>query len=148
MPVMPRGNWRPLNLHDGATDPDLPDLYVRPGAILPVGPIEQYVDERPLDPLTLYVALDESGRARGTLYEDAGDGYGYRSGEFLRTTYHATRTGSAVAVEIASTFGKLSRPDRNVVVRVMLEDGREAVAFSKDGQTISVDLESAKLPGH
>ncbi len=147
MPVLPRGEWRSLNLHDGATDPDLPDLYLRPGAILPVGPIEQYVDERPLDPLTLYVSLDPSGKARGTLYEDAGDGYGYRSGEFLRTTYQATRTGSAVAVEIASTFGKLARPERSIVVRVMLDDGREAVAISKDGQTISVDLATAKLPG-
>ncbi|MBX3361012.1 MAG: DUF5110 domain-containing protein [Phycisphaeraceae bacterium] len=147
MPVMPRGNWRPLNLHDGATDADLPDLYVRPGAILPVGPIEQYVDERPLDPLTLYVSLDAAGKATGTLYEDAGEGYAYRNGEYLRTTYTATRVGDKVSVEIAGTRGSMSRPNRNLVVRVMLDDGREAAALSTDGQTVSVDLTQARFPG-
>lgn len=147
MPVMPRGNWRPLNLHDGATDADLPDLYVRPGAILPVGPIEQYVDERPLDPLTLYVSLDAAGKATGTLYEDAGEGYAYRNGEYLRTTYTATRVGDKVSVEIAGTRGSMSRPNRNLVVRVMLDDGREAAAISTDGQTVSVDLTQARFPG-
>ncbi|MBX3316751.1 MAG: DUF5110 domain-containing protein [Phycisphaeraceae bacterium] len=147
MPVMPRGNWRPLNLHDGATDADLPDLYVRPGAILPVGPIEQYVDERPLDPLTLYVSLDASGKATGTLYEDAGEGYAYRNGEYLRTTYTATRAGDTVSVEIAGTRGSMARPNRNLVVRVMLDDGREAAALSTDGQTVTVDLTQARFPG-
>lgn len=147
MPVMPRGNWRPLNLHDGATDADLPDLYVRPGAILPVGPIEQYVDERPLDPLTLYVSLDAAGKATGTLYEDAGEGYAYRNGEYLRTTYTATRIGDTVSVEIAGTRGSMTRPNRNLVVRVMLDDGREATAISADGQTVSVDLTQARFPG-
>ena len=28
-------------------------LYVRGGAIIPHGPVMQYVDERPMDPLTL-----------------------------------------------------------------------------------------------
>ncbi|MCW5767139.1 MAG: DUF5110 domain-containing protein [Phycisphaeraceae bacterium] len=147
MPVMPRGNWRPLNLHDGATDADLPDLYVRPGAILPVGPIEQYVDERPLDPLTLYVSLDAGGKATGTLYEDAGEGYAYRNGEYLRTTYTATRAGDTVSVEIAGTRGSMARPNRNLVVRVMLDDGREAAALSTDGQTVTVDLTQARFPG-
>lgn len=147
MPVMPRGVWRPLNLHDGATDPDLPDLYVRAGSILPVGPIEQYVDERPLDPLTLYVSLDADGKATGTLYEDAGEGFGYRKGDYLRTTYIARRSGDAVSVEIAGSRGNMARPDRNLVIRVMLDDGLEAIAYSKDGQTVSVDLTTAKPVG-
>jgi alpha-glucosidase (family GH31 glycosyl hydrolase) len=55
---------------------DLPGLYLRGGAIVPTGPVMNYV-EKPLDPLALLIALDENRQAQGTLYEDAGDGYEY-----------------------------------------------------------------------
>ena len=54
----------------------------------------------PLDPLTLLVCLDERGAAEGQLYEDAGDGFGYRDGDYLLTTYRAsTRDDLALAHE-------------------------------------------------
>lgn len=140
MPVMPRGMWRPININDGATDADLPDLYLKGGSILPIGPIEQYVDERPLDPLTLYVSLDEGGTATGELYEDGGDGYGYREGKYLRTKYVATREGDSVRVRIGATSGAMPRQVRSVVVRVIRDDGSEAHAIGRDGETIVVDL--------
>jgi alpha-glucosidase len=148
MPVMPRGAWRPINLHDGATDADLPDLYLREGAILPVGPIEQHVNERPLDPLTLYLSLDEKGNASGELYEDAGEGFGYQQGQYLRTRYQASREGDKVRVRLISSSGAMARPARNAVVKVVLDDGREATAIGRDGEEISVDLSTAKHPGH
>lgn len=148
MPVMPRGVWRPLNLHDGATDADLPDLYLREGSILPVGPIEQHVNERPLDPLTLYVSLDAKGGATGELYEDAGEGFGYQQGQYLRTRYQATREGETVRVRMLSSSGAMARPSRHAVVKVVLDDGREATAIGRDGEEISVNLSTAKHPGH
>ena len=63
-------------------------LFVRGGAILPLGPVMQHTAERPTDPLTLalYAAVrspdtDESF----TLYEDDGETTGYRSGDFSQT---------------------------------------------------------------
>ena len=95
--VLPAG-WVPFKFPGEAVDPNLPDLYVRPGAIIPVGPVMQYVDETPLDQLTLFVCLDAQGEASGTLYEDAGDGYGYQHGEYRLTTFKATRRDGKIQV--------------------------------------------------
>jgi alpha-D-xyloside xylohydrolase len=39
---------------------DILPLYVRSGAVLPYGPLGQYVDEKPLDPLTLEIYAPQS----------------------------------------------------------------------------------------
>ncbi|HRJ48948.1 MAG TPA: glycoside hydrolase family 31 protein [Phycisphaerales bacterium] len=122
--VFPRGRdglrWLGFDFGEGV-NPDLPDMYLRPGAIVPTGPVTQYVDEKPLDPLTLLVALDARGRATGTLYEDAGDGYGYQKGEYLLTTYSAERRDGAVTVRVLGVEGNMPRPARRVVVKVLLD---------------------------
>lgn len=105
--AMPRGRWRPFTV--AGEDPDTtaahPVLRLRPGAILPVGPGGQTTDTSFEGPLTLLVSLDEGGRARGQLYEDAGDGYGYRQGEYLLTTYEAIDDGRGVDVQIVGRQG-------------------------------------------
>ncbi len=139
VPAMPEGIWRPLTLH-GADNPDIPDFYVKGGSILPTGPVIQHVDEKPLNPLTLIVALDETGRATGTLYEDSGDGYEYREGDFLLTTYEAVRDGGAVEVRVASEQGDRPRPERAVQVRLLLNDGQEVTAQGRDGEPLTIEL--------
>ncbi|MEZ0472821.1 TIM-barrel domain-containing protein [Luteimonas salinilitoris] len=57
-------------------------LFVRAGAIVPSGPVQQYVDEQPDAPLTLTVYTGTDGEF--SLYEDDGDGYGYEQGQFSR----------------------------------------------------------------
>jgi len=54
-------------------------LYVR--AIIPI-PVMQYVDERPLDPLTLRIW---PGTGEWTLYEDDGHTFEYRTGAWATT---------------------------------------------------------------
>ncbi len=61
--------------------PDQIPFFVREGAVLPVYPIRQWVGERPVEELTLYVYY-KNGRENSHLYEDAGEGYGYKNGEF------------------------------------------------------------------
>ncbi|HED54906.1 MAG TPA: DUF5110 domain-containing protein [Phycisphaerales bacterium] len=139
VPAMPRGIWRRLALR-GSNNPDIPDFLVRGGSIIPAGPIMQYADEKPLDPLTLIVSLDDTGHASGTLYEDAGEGFGYQNGEFLLTAYTAEQSGDAVVVRTASQTGDLPRPDRAVVVRLLLDDGQEVRATGRDGEDIVVAL--------
>jgi alpha-D-xyloside xylohydrolase len=55
-------------------------LYVRAGAIIPVGPEIQYTGEKPDAPITLYVYTGHDGSF--SLYEDAGTDYGYEKGAF------------------------------------------------------------------
>ena len=68
-------------------------VHVRAGAIVPTGPDLQYTDEKPVDPLTIWVYAGADGNF--TLYEDDGLTYGYEKGQFTRIPLHwndATRT--------------------------------------------------------
>lgn len=56
--------------------------FVAAGSILPMAPVMQYVDEVPDAPLEINVYTGRD--AFFTLYEDAGDGYGYERGECAR----------------------------------------------------------------
>lgn len=102
-------------------DADLPALFIRPGAIIATAPVTQYFGDRPdsRDELTLIVHLDADGHASGELYEDAGEGFGYLSGEYLRTTFEAHREGDKVKVSITNSEGRMQIPDRTIKVRVI-----------------------------
>lgn len=95
---MPRGSWarfEPL----AETEHELPELRLRAGAIVPLGPVVQHVEERALDPLTLVIHPDEHGVARGELYEDAGDGPGSQQGEFRLTRFEASVHAGRVEIQ-------------------------------------------------
>ena len=74
-------------------------------------------------PLTLIVVLDEQGRAEGTLYEDAGDGYEYLDNEFCLSLFKARKQGSDVIVECSEQAGNLSKQKHLATVVVIDEDG-------------------------
>ena len=69
---MPQGSWARFE-PACQSHPDLPELFIRRGAIIPMGPALQYVGERPLDPLTLLVCPSQDGSASGTLLDDDGE---------------------------------------------------------------------------
>jgi alpha-D-xyloside xylohydrolase len=54
-------------------------VFARAGAIVPLGPIVQYADEAPNAPLEIRIYRGADGVF--TLYDDAGDGYGYEHGQ-------------------------------------------------------------------
>jgi alpha-glucosidase len=151
VPVMPRGSWRELAWQvptggknttvglDSQND-DLPKLFVRPGAILPTGPLMEWTNQKPLDPVTLIVSLDDAGKASGVMYEDAGDGYAFKQGQFLKTTYTAQREGNKVVVQAQSSEGKLARAKRGLTVRVLLDNGKEVVKTGTDGEKVEIAL--------
>ena len=67
-------------------------LYVRAGAIIPMGPEMNYVGEKSTDPLTFDIYADAQGNAQGNLYEDDGLTPAYQNGVDRRTTvtYHGS----------------------------------------------------------
>ncbi len=140
-PIMPKGVWRKVELVGEANHPDLPELRVREGGIVPLGPVMEYSSEKALDPLTLVVSLDTRGQATGTLYEDAGDGFGYQKGEYLLTTYQAKQEGDKVTVTVLKTEGQMARPERSVSVIVLRSDTQPAAGgLGIDGSPIVVQL--------
>ena len=120
--ALPRGEWGTITalgrVDGGARDPDLPLLLQRPGSVVPIGPLCQFVDEVPLDTLEVLVCLDASGRAEGVLYEDAGDGFGHERGEFRVTRFAASRGAKGrVTVTAARVDGSWPEVRRPIVVR-------------------------------
>ena len=108
---------------DSVSDTYQPNLLMRGGSIIPLGRVIQHTTEESLDPLTLLVCLDGNGRAEGTLYEDAGDGYGYKQGEFLLTIYTAEKTGDDVVVTIKREEGDMKRPERETRIQIVTKKG-------------------------
>lgn len=88
-------------------------LFVRAGAVIPTWPVRQSVSE-PLEGLILDVY---AGSGRSTLYEDAGDGYGYREGDFRSSTLTSRLGGDQLEVTW-SEEGSFVRPYTKVDVRI------------------------------
>ena len=55
-------------------------VYLPAGSILPLGPVNEYVDQHPEEPTELRVYPGANGNF--TLYDDGGDGYAYEKGEY------------------------------------------------------------------
>lgn len=122
-PALPHGKYPKVSLVEGdEADPDQATLRIRPGAIIPLGKVIQNTTEKSLDPLTLLVCLDSKGHAEGWLYEDDGEGFGYRKGNYIFTTFIARREGQAVRVSISATEGKRPWIKRDVQVQVIQSD--------------------------
>jgi alpha-glucosidase len=61
-------------------------FFVRAGAVLATYPVRQWVNEKPVDELKLYIYY-KNGSETTHLYEDAGEGYAYRDGAFCLSTF-------------------------------------------------------------
>jgi alpha-D-xyloside xylohydrolase len=74
------GETKQGGVHVQAAAPmDRIPLYVRAGSIVPMGPDEDYADEKVDGPIELLIYPGADGRF--TLYQDVGDGYGYEKGQ-------------------------------------------------------------------
>lgn len=142
---LPRGRWfdfwtdepveggceleRPVNLE---TMP----LYVRAGAILPLGPIKQYAGERVDEPLSLVVYPGADGAS--ALYEDDGHSFAYRQGDFMRIEMAWQDNAKLLALKLAE--GSRLRPPapRTIEVRVAGRQTKQTISF--DGQPLEVHL--------
>jgi alpha-glucosidase len=140
-PVQPKGIWRIISIagENSLTDKYQADVKIKGGAIIPMGNIIQNTTQYSLDSLTLFVSLDQKGEANGTLYEDAGDGFQYKNGEFLMTGYRAIQTGTSVKVTVSITEGNLKSTNRNYKICVVTDNGTFESKWTT-GNSILVDL--------
>jgi alpha-glucosidase/alpha-D-xyloside xylohydrolase len=142
---LPRGTWydfwtaeRTAGGREIARSVDLETmpLYVRAGAILPLGPVKQYTAE-PVDgpPLTLVVYPGADGRA--SVYEDDGHSFGYQRGEWMRMLAEWNDARRTLRLRLAEGSRKLSPMPRRIDVRVTNKPSR-AVVF--DGSPLEIRL--------
>lgn len=78
-------------------------LFVREGAIVPMGPVVQYADEQPLDEVTLLIYPGESSRFE--LYEDDGSTNRYRDGAHVITEIESRRHDGELIITISPPRG-------------------------------------------
>jgi len=76
-------------------------VFARAGAIVPQQPVTQSADVAPTGPLTLDVW--PGAECTGALYLDAGEGYGYQSGELRRLTFTCQPSASGISVSASSS---------------------------------------------
>lgn len=123
-PRLPGGSWRELSLVEGDTaDSNQPRVLLRAGAILPLGRIVQNTTEDSLSTLSLAVALDADGKADGLLYEDAGNGFGYQTGDYTLTALHAEKRGGIVRVTATRADGARESGAGTVALQAFDVDG-------------------------
>ncbi|HUX87045.1 MAG TPA: TIM-barrel domain-containing protein, partial [Chloroflexota bacterium] len=83
-------------------------LFVRAGAIVPLGPILQFADERPLDEVTVLIYPGPDSHFE--LYDDDGRTNAYRQGAFAITRLGCRHEVGQTIVEVADPDG-----DRSVI---------------------------------
>jgi alpha-glucosidase len=107
---MPRGRWIPFEITDGHAA--LPQLLLRAGSLIPMGPAIQHTGDGS-GPIALLAALDERDQATGTLYEDAGDGP--VGSDFSRTTFRVSGREGKIEV-LSHAGGRPARRELQVIV--------------------------------
>jgi alpha-glucosidase len=116
---------------------DTVPLYVRGGAIVPMGPEMNYVGEKPTDPLTFEIYPDAQGKAQATLYEDDGVSPAYKNGVERRTTV----TYQPSEINVSTPAGSYQPGARNLVFEVHpAAPGGKPVQFADDGRRHDVQL--------
>lgn len=113
-------------------------LYVKAGAIIPMQPVMQYVDERPIDTLRLRIW---TGTGEFTLYEDDGESFEYRSGAWATTTYRVREAEQETIVEVEARQGNWTPSDREVVVELV---GVGEQRFADDGSARQLKFEQQR----
>ncbi len=110
-------------------------LFVKAGAIIPMGPVMQYVEQKPVNPLTLDIYPWKTSSF--TLYEDDGITYAYENGAFARTTFVCSQQPNHLVVEIGPSRGHF---------KGQLKKRTYILKLNGVNRPVKIRLEGKKLP--
>jgi alpha-glucosidase len=110
-------------------------LFVRAGAIIPMGPVLQYDGELPIDEVTLLVYPDQESSF--TLYEDDGLTNAYRDGGFATTRITCAATAASVMFGIAAPAGDTALLPANRRYTLKLATSRAPHDVTMDGSQLT-----------
>jgi alpha-glucosidase (family GH31 glycosyl hydrolase) len=124
---------------------DQEPVFVKAGSIIPMGPVVQYVDQLPADPLTLDIY--PSGATSYTLYEDDGISQGYLAGAYSTTKFSANDTTGKVVVTIgAQATAKYAYTGQLCARTYVLKVNQQATApaaVTRDGTAVTMSSQAA-----
>ncbi|HKA02654.1 MAG TPA: TIM-barrel domain-containing protein [Candidatus Solibacter sp.] len=111
-------------------DLSITPLYVRAGAIIPTGPVKQYTEEKIDAPLTVTVYPGADGAFLH--YEDAGNGFAYKKGEWMGMEMSWSDARKALSVSLAKGSKVLGKRELEVKV------GKATKRTTFEGRTLQV----------
>jgi alpha-glucosidase/alpha-D-xyloside xylohydrolase len=138
---LPAGRWYDFwdeSAHDGgqrvnrAVDLATLPLYVRAGAVLPLGPVKQYSSEQVDGPLTLQVYPGADGAF--TLYEDDGQTFDYTRGAWMGIEMRWSDARRVLTLRLAKGSRLLPPASRRISVRVAGTRATRDVRFPRPDQ--------------
>ncbi len=141
---LPEGNWYYWWDNQKYTGPqtvtistplDTMPIFVKGGSIIPMGPLMQYVDQIPTDPITLNVWPDVNQAATFTLYEDDGLSLDYESGAYCITALSCQAMPSEIRIDLSARQGSYQPQARNYVFKVYTET--TPISASNNGVPLS-----------
>lgn len=137
----PKGDWRKLNLEgiEGKDDSYQATLLQRPGSIIPMAELFQNTEDYNTDSLTLLVNPGDGHEATGTIYEDAGDGFGYKKGEYAEYKANARLDGKTLTVTLDKIAGNLESKPKKLRVGYVT-DGRITFSPWTNGNTVTMKV--------
>ena len=142
---LPRGRWIDFwtEQHveggrevDRAVDLSITPLYMRAGAVIPMGPVRQYTSEPSDRPTTLVVYPGADGTA--SLYEDDGKSFDYRKGAFMRMSMRWQDATRQLTLSLEPGSRMLPPSPRTFEVRVAGSKETRRVEFSGKPVTLKV----------
>jgi alpha-glucosidase (family GH31 glycosyl hydrolase) len=111
-------------------------LYVRGGAILPLGPVKQYVYESVDEPMTIQIYPGADGAF--TLYEDDGASFDHQRGEWMGIEMRWTDRERQLDLRLAA--GSKMRPPNPRRLRVRVAGSRDMKEVTFSGAPLQVRL--------
>ncbi len=111
-------------------------MYVRAGAIIPLGPVKQYTGEKADGPLTLQVYPGTDGRF--LLYEDDGSTFNFRKGEWMGIQMAWNDRQRRLVLRLAEGSRMLPPRRREIEVRLAAEKATRVAAF--EGRIVQIQF--------
>jgi alpha-glucosidase len=112
---------------DRAVDLATMPLYVRAGAILPLGPVKQYTSEPTSEPMTLVVYPGADGTS--WWYDDDGSSFDYRRGEYMRVEMTWRDASRTLSLRLAPGSKMLAPTARQINVRLAGTQTSKTIQF-------------------
>lgn len=111
-------------------------MLVRAGSIIPMGPVMEWVDQVPPDPLTLDIY--PAGSTSYTLYEDDGVTTQYAAGAFSTTRFTSDITSGHEVVTVGAASGSFTGmlTARSYVLKINQQTSSPG-SVSRDGSTVT-----------
>jgi alpha-D-xyloside xylohydrolase len=113
---------------------DIFPLYVRAGAIVPMGPVVQYATERPDAPHEIRIYPGANGKF--TVYEDDNETYDYEKGRYA--TYELTWNDAAKSFTVSARKGAYPGLVKTRTLNIVLVSPENATAIETAAATRSV----------